>query len=360
MPMLLRAVPLVLALGCWATACDAGGPSPEPFRNVNPRPLPTDPPLTGVKTLSAGPAEAGLSGVTEPVLATVSCDFATSGSFGGHPIAEALSAMASGKVLNIIPSRKSGRTVKITLMIEPDWRVFYKPWHHVHLFTRPQGEVGAYRLNRLLGMNHVPPAVMRTFNGSVIHSAFKRHALPERLEQLEREVLRESTDEMTGAMLLWVDDAVNYDPPPSLLDKMSRPRARLSPKEQVLVWDLSWMFVLDHLTNNYDRFTGGNILRKKDGRLVFIDNGAAFGPDREWKSAQRKRRLRRLTRHSPAFTRALLRVEPRVIAACVGDVLSQRDIDEVLSRRDELVSHFSELEKSCPMDCRFARELEAP
>lgn len=360
MPMLQRAVPVFLALCCCATACDAKMPSIETFKNINPKPLELKEPLVSApkpETRLASPASAGIA---EAAQTPVSCDFVTAGTFGGLPVAEALSAMTSGKVLNIIPSQKSGRTVKITLLIEPDWRVFYKPRHHVHLFTRPQGEVGAYRINRLLGMNHVPPAVLRTFNGSVIHSAFKRHALPERLEQLEREVLREATDEMVGAMLLWVDGAVNYDPSPSLLDKMSRPEATLLPREQALVWDLSWMFVLDHLTNNYDRFTGGNILRKRDGRLVFIDNGAAFGPDREWKAALRKQRLRRLTRHAPAFTRALRRVEPRVIASCVGEVLSQRDIIEVLSRRDELLSHFLELEKNCPINCRFARELDAP
>jgi hypothetical protein len=355
MSMPRRDVLPISFLCLWVLGCGSGSSTAEPFQNVPPcSPAPVVP---GPVTVAPAPVPE----VPEvPVVPEVSCDFVTAGSFSGQPVAPALQAMATGKILNIIPSRKSGRTVKVTLLVEPDWRVFFKPRHRVHLFTRPQGEVGAFRMNRLLGMNHVPPAVVRTFNRSVFHSAFRRHAPPDRLAQLEREVLSPSSDDLTGAMLLWVGDAVNYEPPASLMERMSRPGESLSPREESLIWDLSWMLVLDHLTNNYDRFTGGNILRRKDGRLVFIDNGAAFGPDQDWKAQRRRVLLRRLSRHAPGFTRALLRVEPRVMAACAGDVLSQRDIDEILSRRDELMSHFRELEKNCPIDCRFARELETP
>ncbi len=275
-------------------------------------------------------------------------------------MADALDAMATGRILSIIPGNTSGRTVKVNLVVAPNWYVFFKPRHRVHLFTRPQGEVGAFRLNRLLGMNHVPPAVVRTLDGSVIHSAFKRRGTPERLEQLQREVLSPATDDLTGALLLWVQGARNFEPSPALLGRMGDAGARLSPAEEVLIWDLSWMVILDHLTNNYDRHTGGNILRAKSGRLVFIDNGAAFGPDRDWKAARRKDLLRLLARHHPAFTAALRRLSPRVMAACAGDVLSARDLDEVLSRRDELVEHLAALERKCPTDCRIPRELEAP
>ncbi len=344
----------VLVLG--VTACRSGSPSAESFQDlVILQSVPGAPPVSAGSKKPPDPVVSDL-----PHEPRISCEPVTAGTFSGRLVAEALSAMATGRVISIIPSRKSGRTVKITLQIEPDWRVFFKPRHRVHLFTRPQGEVGAFRLNRLLGMNHVPPAVVRTFNGSVFHSAFKRNAPADRLEQLEREVLSEGSDDLTGALLLWLDDAVDFEPPASLMTKMSRPREVLTPKEETLVWDLSWMLVLDHLTNNYDRFTGGNILRRRDGRLAFIDNGAAFGPDQEWKTDRRKFRLRRLMRHSPAFTRALLRLEPRVMASCAGDVLSAREIGEVLSRRDELLSHFRELEKNCPAECRFPRELEAP
>lgn len=289
-----------------------------------------------------------------------SCAPITAGNFDGKRVADALDVMATGKILSILPGNSSGRTVKMNLVVEPNWYVFFKPRHRVHLFTRPQGEVGAFRVNRLLGMNHVPPAVVRTLDGSVIHSAFKRRGTAERLDQLEREVLSPGTDDLTGALLLWVHGARNFEPSEALLEKMKNPRAVLSPDEEALVWDLSWMVLLDHLTNNYDRHTGGNILRAKDGRLVFIDNGAAFGPDRDWKRARRQGQLQLLARHAPAFTAALRRLEPRVMAACAGDVLSARDIDGVLSRRDELVAHLAGLERGCPTDCRIPRELEAP
>jgi len=294
------------------------------------------------------------------VIVPDACHAITAGTFDRKPVADALKAMAGGRIVNIIPSRKSGRTVKVTLLLEPAWRVFFKPRHRVHLFTRPQGEVGAFRINRMLGMNHVPPAVVRTLDGSVIHSAFKRHAPPERLEQLEREVLSLSSDEMTGALLLWAEDGRVFEPTGTLLGKLARPEARLSDRERGLVWDLTWMFVLDHLTNNYDRFTGGNILRRKDGRLLFIDNGAAFGPDQDWKAERRRGRLKYLARHSPVVTLALHRLEARVMAACAGDVLSAREIDGVLARRDELVAHYDRLARDCPEKCRLPLELGAP
>jgi len=356
MPTPLRAALAMTVLLC-AAACDRQPPPAAAFGDVV-----LTPPASWTRPVLVPAHNPAIPATPEPAPERpgVSCDFVTAGTFGGRPIAAALQALSFGKVVNIIPSQKSGRTVKVTLLLEPDWRVFFKPRHRVHLFTRPEGEVGAFRINRLLGMNHVPPAVVRTFNGSVFHSAFKRYASADRLDQLEREVLLSATDEMIGAALLWIDDASDYEPPPSLMRRMGRPDSNFSPQEQSLVWDLTWMLVLDHLTNNYDRFTGGNILRRKDGRLMFIDNGAAFGPDREWKAARRKSRLGSLSMHSPALTRALLRLEPRVMASCAGDVFTARDIEDVLFRRDQLLSHLRELEKRCPVDCRLPRELEAP
>lgn len=279
---------------------------------------------------------------------TMTCHRVRRGRFGGRFIAETLTALQTAPILQIIPSRTAGRTVKATLHLAGEWRAFFKPLHRDVIFARPKAEVGAYRLNRLLGRNYVPPAVIRDIDAQLLRRAFERDGTPERVKQLDRQ-LEKGAAEIRGALLVWVDDADVWDPPAELLAAMEAVDVPLPEPWAVPAWDLSWMFMLDFLTNNYDRFTGGNILRRRaDGRLVFIDNGAGFGGDKPWKAEKRRATLKYLGHYHADFRMALERLTLPLLQDCLGDIIFTWELRGVLERRDELLEYFRKLETSHP------------
>ncbi len=288
------------------------------------------------------------------------CRHIRRGRFDGRPIGEILRTLLRAPIQDIAPARTAGRTVKAFLLLGQDFQVFFKPAHPNLIFARPKAEVGAFRLNRLLGCNHVPPAVLRDIDARRLRNAFVRMGLRAHLERLDRDVLATQPAEIRGAVLLWVKDVDVWDPPRELLDAMADPYAPLSAEMETLAWDLSWMLILDYLTNNYDRLTGGNILRRRaDGRLVFIDNGAGFGADKPWKAQRRRANLQYLQRIHETFLQALEGLRLPLLQECMGDILYNQELRDVLSRRDELLEHFRRVQARHPT-ARFPRAVANP
>ncbi len=97
-----------------------------------------------------------------------------------------------------------------------------------------KAEIAAYQLDRLLGMQMVPPVVERTIDGEV------------------------------GAAILWIEDAIPWD--------KDRPAQGPEPS-----WSrqLSRMKLFDQLTGNIDR-NQGNLLYDRDWHLFLIDHSRAF------------------------------------------------------------------------------------
>jgi hypothetical protein len=103
-------------------------------------------------------------------------------------------------------------------------------------------EIAAYEINRMLGLNNMPPTVYRTLNG------------------------------VTGTMQLWAEQTMReYDIapgdilPPELADPWNRQKDD--------------MRVFDNLINNNDR-NQTNILFDNNGRLILIDHTRSFAMDR--------------------------------------------------------------------------------
>lgn len=161
-----------------------------------------------------------------------------------------------------------------------------------------QYEIAAYRMDRLLGLDMVPPTVERRFR------------------------------ENRGAIQYWVDDTI------SLRDKEKRKIAM--PPGKVFDWDRAVYLerFFDNLIANEDR-NMGDILITKDWRMILIDHSRTF---RSWKKLL-------FTANSPdgpklmsSLPRAVVEKAKALtfesIQAAVGDTLSAEEIKTMLFRRD--------------------------
>jgi len=169
-----------------------------------------------------------------------------------------------------------------------------------------QYEIAAYRLDKLIGLNMVPPAVERDFNGK------------------------------PGALIYWAASET------SLLkvmeEKIPIPESAREHTENMKYLTRAW----DCLVGNDDR-TQQNILYTKDWRMIVIDHSQAFRSSKEYaeslifgrngikKTADGKPFLfRRLPRW---FFEKLRKVDCQNIKEAVGPYLTDKEIDAVCKRK---------------------------
>jgi hypothetical protein len=185
--------------------------------------------------------------------------------FGGVPEDRILDAIRTGR---IVGRQNVGSTsVNFHLRLAGDIDAAWKPRTSTHGETY-RAEIAAYRLNRMLGLARVPPAVSRSVPRSALHLAPTSPVIAE----------RDLT--VRGAAIYWV---------PVLRDSLiDRPReierwsswlrqGREVPADQrTRAEEISTLLVFDFLTGNWDRWSGANVPMDAAGHLIYRDNNGAF------------------------------------------------------------------------------------
>lgn len=164
-------------------------------------------------------------------------------------------------------------------------------------------EVAAYRLDRLLGLGLVPPAVPRTIDGT------------------------------KGTVQYWIEDSIDLE---TALTQGNGPRSRAKFLERK-----AGMLVLDILIFNTDRNHGNVLVTTGDDGLYLIDHSRAFRLDRaiprfitDWDLA-----------FPPALTAQLQRITRGDLDRIFAGLLSKAQIAAVEKRRVLLVQKLKDLGK---------------
>lgn len=156
-----------------------------------------------------------------------------------------------------------------------------------------KSEIAAYELDKLLGMNMVPPAVERTIDGEI------------------------------GAAVMWVEGLRSVK---ELGGKVPAGPSWSKPLRKMLMFD--------NLTRNIDR-NAGNILIGRPGELILIDHSRAFTSDTglvnkvERVDAELWDRMKALTREDVDRT--------------VGQWIDREQVAAMIGRRDAMVKAVDKL-----------------
>lgn len=247
---------------------------------------------------------------------------------------------------------KGGSSLSFRVDLADGSRAAFKP-AQTNLQTIPRKEVAAYQLNRLLGLNAVPPATPRMVSHAEMFTHLHAETLP-LLPRIRAETVFDPRGNTAGVMMYWVPVVKDsgLDTPEAIQQStqwltIGQP---IPAAKHALTAQLSDMTVFDFLTANPDRYSGGNMLTNQDGsRLLFMDNTMSFFIEPQG-SEKIRTALARVQRFSRRLYQALDRISEatlvRVLAqASEGDyeILTMPEIRALVARRDYVKSYIDGL-----------------
>jgi len=168
---------------------------------------------------------------------------------------------------------------------------------HMRLRDSALFEVAAYRLSVLLGIDNVPPAVLRNIEGAA------------------------------GSLQLWVEDAMSET-------HRRKNNLPLLDRDRWLE-QMRLMTLFDTLVGNIDR-NGGNYLHDASGKMWFIDHTRAFQMfPGDWSP-------RKIAFCARDLWQRLQALDGAVLKGALGDVLQRGEINQLAHRLDQIVAHIRE------------------
>ncbi len=184
---------------------------------------------------------------------------------------------------------------------------FYEGWRF---------EIAAYRLDKLIGLNMIPPAVEREFQGQ------------------------------SGALVLWAENKHSLE---KIVDNNIRIPDSVTEHTEKMKWlTRAW----DSLIANEDR-NQQNILYTEDWRMILIDHSRSFRATKEHTKRLMfgQRGLQTSMQGTPFLFRRLPRsfvdrireLSFETIRAAVGEYLTDEEIRAVLARRDLLLKEIRQM-----------------
>lgn len=271
------------------------------------------------------------------------------GTFLGMSDELLLQRMQGGQV-KTVRFNKGGSSVSCRLDFTDGSRASFKPTQSNPQST-PRKEAAAYRLGRALGLSVIAPAMLRPMAQRDLFT--KLHPDSEwARSRLEGQTIFDERGESLGALMYWIPQVVDLqlDTTDGILtwaEQLSQ-KGTVPPERASILSQLSTLLLFDLVQNNYDRFSGGNLLGSPDGRtLYFMDNAIGFqvdpdGHQRCWSY------LKRAQRFSRRFVAALRQLERSALKEALrdprtGPLLTDEELDALLSRRDRALRYIDRL-----------------
>ncbi len=361
-----------LATGASSVLAELRGPRAEPTRDVAatmrvPRPIapppvappPVAPPPVApppVAPPSVAPPSAAPPPVTPPpgpAAATVD-PLAPVWEFAGQPDEPLLAPLRTGVPVKLKVNR-GGTSLSMRIDFDNGARAAFKP-DQVFGQSNPRREIAAYRIDRLLGIGHVPPAIAVSYPLDTLVAAAERN--PEARARLRDDTIT-SQGRLRGELSWWIPvltdgylGAARLDSTDGIVvwRRWLKAGATIPPERVALCQQLSAMALFDFIIDNTDRWTGNNAKMSEDGTvLYFMDNTLAFGknPAGHHKTMLYLQRSQTFSRRLVTRLRALERAQlVAVLAKDTGDfdaLLTDAEIDAVLGRRDRALAYIDEL-----------------
>lgn len=252
---------------------------------------------------------------------------------------------------------RGGSSISLRIDFANGARAAFKP-KQTNLQSVPRREVVAFRMNRLLGLSSVPPAIGRTFEVDDLMGKLHSESQFYRQRLLSEMVTRGG--QVTGELSWWIPEIERGRVDGYEIDSMEgivswkrylSVGAKIPKRDKALVSQISDMVLFDFIINNPDRWSGGNARVSEDQRLLyFMDNTMSFGDDLDGHPKARVY-MERCQKFSRALVTRLRNLRESEVVESLEDTAPfdflLRDVEVValLARRDMAVAYIDRLIK---------------
>ncbi len=172
-------------------------------------------------------------------------------------------------------------------------------------------EIAAYRMDKLLGLNMVPPTVEKRFQAN------------------------------RGSCQLWMDETIT-------LKQKEEQKIKL-PSYRIGYWNRATYLqrAFDNLIANEDRHQN-QILLTKDWRMILIDHSRSFRTDKEFTKSliytEKHKEGPKLMRELPrALVQKIKALDFQMIKDAVGEYLTDKEINAILIRKELIIKEIDKL-----------------
>jgi hypothetical protein len=250
-----------------------------------------------------------------------------------------------------------GTSLSLRLDFANGSRAAFKP-QQTHAQSDPRLEIAAYRIDRLLGIGHVPPAKPGTFTMDELVAATEPDSRTYVTGRLQDEIIAKD-GVVHGELSWWIPEIRDATIGPWRVDETDgialwtsylHPHVTIPADARPIVEQLAACVLFDVLIDNADRWTGYNTKGSPDKHtLYFMDNTLAFSQF----TFGHKNNLDPMFRIE-VFPRQLVEriraLTPETIEAAidVGDdalapLLTHAEIDAIIARRDHMLQYIDGL-----------------
>jgi hypothetical protein len=280
------------------------------------------------------------------------------GTFLGVSDEELLAPLRAGTPVKV-KFNHGGSSISLRVDFDNGARAAFKP-QQTNLQSVPRREVVAFRLNRLLGLSSVPPAIGAAFSMDELLSVLHPESMSYR-PRLQAEMVQTS-GYVRGELSWWIPVIDRGKVGGYEMDSMEgivtwkrylSLDGRIPDDELPLVRQISDMVLFDFLTDNPDRWSGGNARVSEDGSvLYFMDNTLSFGTSAYGRPKSRtylercQKFSRRLVERLRSLREDKLREELGKDMGPFDYLLNDEEIVALMSRRDQALKYIDGLIKS--------------
>lgn len=278
------------------------------------------------------------------------------GTVFGAPDLELLAPIAATPVTKVKLNR-GGSSLSLRLDFASGARAAFKPLQ-IHPQSDPRREIAAYRVDRLLGIGHVPPGKSAAFAVDDLVAAIEPASRAHAAARITEEAIARH-GKLHGEVSWWIPELKAVRVGGQLIDEAAgearwtqylqagaaRP-AELSP----MLAQIATVILFDLLIDNADRWSGNNTQGSPDNRvLYFMDNTLSFSAFRLGHETNLSR-LHRIQVFPRALVGKLRALTVEAIEAALGGddellgpLLTEVEIRAILARRDHFVGYIDRL-----------------
>ena len=274
----------------------------------------------------------------------------------GAPDPDLLAPLAATPVTRVKLNR-GGTSLTMRLDFASGARASFKPLQ-IHPQSDPRREIAAYRIDRLLGIGHVPPAKSAAFPVDDLVAAIEPAGRAYAEARIAAEALARH-GRLTGEVSWWIpaikrarlgghdiDDPEGQAVWSGYLQAGAVMPAELAP----MLAQIAGAILFDVLIDNSDRWSGNNTQASPDNRvLYFMDNTLSFSPFTLGHATNLSKlyRIQVFPRGLVGKLRALT-LETVTAAlggddALLGPLLTGVEIRAIIARRDHFLAYIDRL-----------------